>query len=166
MFTSQRLQAVPPSRDVEVRVRRLDEVVCQLDVRGTLGAAGVAGVARQIDAVLADDVRWLIVDVAGATAAAGGFDSLAAALVATARECRVRRGELIVTGAPPEVVAGFAAYEPARRPALAANSDQAIMILKMLRPKTRIGAPGGAESRARRRATSLTLPRIEPRPTA
>ena len=51
------------------------------------------------------------------------------------------------------------AYEVAHRPALAANVDQAIMILKMLRPKTAVPRP-------KQRITSLTLPRIEPRGSA
>jgi hypothetical protein len=37
--------------------------------------------------------------------------------------------------------------------------DQAVMILKMLRPKTDIRRPS---QRAKQRITSLTLPRIEP----
>ena len=43
--------------------------------------------------------------------------------------------------------------------AQAANVDQAIIILKMLRPKTDIRPP---QPRAKQRITSLTLPRIEP----
>jgi hypothetical protein len=42
---------------------------------------------------------------------------------------------------------------------MAANVDQAVMILKMLRPKTDIRRP---PARAKQRITSLTLPRIEP----
>jgi hypothetical protein len=38
--------------------------------------------------------------------------------------------------------------------------DQAIMILKMLRPKTAVARP---TPRAKQRISSLTLPRIEPR---
>ena len=40
-----------------------------------------------------------------------------------------------------------------------ANVDQAVMILKMLRPKTAVKRP---TERAKQRITSLTLPRIEP----
>jgi hypothetical protein len=80
-------------------------------------------------------------------------------LVATARELRARRGELIVVAAPADVVDRLAAYEQSERPAIAANVDQALMILKMLRPKTEIRRP-------RKRITSLTLPRIEPPATA
>ena len=159
MFTSQRLKAVPPAGAVEVREQRLDEVVDLLEVRGTLGPENVGAVARHIDAALRAGVRWLIVDLAAAEQVS---DPMVAALVATAHECRVRRGELIVTGVAPEVAPRFSAYDPPQRPALAASVDQAIMILKMLRPKTQLG---GAGDRARQRVTSLTLPRIEPRAT-
>ena len=57
-------------------------------------------------------------------------------LVATARELRRRRGELILVAAAPEVAERLTDYAVADRPALAANVDQALMILKMLRPKT------------------------------
>ena len=57
----------------------------------------------------------------------------------------------------------LAAYDVAHRPAVAANVDQAVMILKMLRPKTDIRRP---PQRAKQRITSLTLPRIEPPATA
>ena len=52
-----------------------------------------------------------------------------------------------------------AEYAPPHRPALAANVDQAVMILKMLRPKTAVQRPS---QRAKQRITSLTLPRVEP----
>jgi hypothetical protein len=84
-----------------------------------------------------------------------------AALVATARELRTRRGELIISGSAPDVAQRLGAYDVSVRPALASNVDQAIMILKMLRPKT---GREGAGARARQRITSMTLPRIEPRP--
>jgi anti-anti-sigma regulatory factor len=156
MFTSQRLKAVPAPGSVEVREQRLDEVVHQLDVRGSLSPENVGTVARRIDAALQAGVRWLIVDLAGADAVS---DPMLHALVATARECRTRRGEVIVTGATPEVTARLTAFDQAERPAMAATVDQAIIILKMLRPKTQLGA-----GRARQRVTSLSLPRIEPRP--
>jgi anti-anti-sigma regulatory factor len=158
MFTSQRLRAVVPPGEVSVREQRLDTVVHQLDVRGSLVAENVPDVARRIDAALTAGVRWLIIDISEAGPVA---DPFIAALVATARECRNRRGELIVSGAAPDVSARLAAYEVAHRPAVAANADQAIMILKMLRPKTKVQRPA---DRARQRITSLTLPRIEPRP--
>jgi anti-anti-sigma regulatory factor len=158
MFTSQRLHAVVPPGQVSVREQRLDAVLHQLEVRGSLAAENVGEVARRIDAALGAGVRWLIVDLGEAMPVA---DPMIAALVATARECRSRRGELIVAGAAPDVAARISAFEVAHRPALAANVDQAIMILKMLRPKTKVNRP---TDRARQRITSLTLPRIEPRP--
>jgi anti-anti-sigma regulatory factor len=156
MFTSQRLRAVVPPGDVAIREQRLDAVVHQLDIRGSLAAENIADVARRIDAALQAGVRWLIVDLAEARPVA---DPMIAALVATARECRSRRGELIVSGADPDVAARISAYDVAHRPALAANADQAVMILKMLRPKTDIRRP---PQRAKQRISSLTLPRIEP----
>ena len=147
-----------PQGEVAIREQRLDEVVHQLEVAGTLGAENVAQVARRIDAALAGGVRWLIVDLSGASPVA---DPMLAALVATAQALRSRRGELIVAGAAPDVAERLGAYDVAHRPALAANVDQAIMILKMLRPKTKLQRP---EGRARQKITSLTLPRIEPRP--
>ena len=53
----------------------------------------------------------------------------------------------------------LAAYHAAHQPAQAATVDQAIMILKMLRPKTAVQRPS---QRAKQRITSLTLPRVEP----
>jgi anti-anti-sigma regulatory factor len=158
MFTSQQLRAVVPPGQVGIREHRLDEVVHQFEIRGSLGPENVPEVARRIDGALANGVRWLILDLDGVDPVS---DSMLAALVATARELRSRRGELIVAGAEPSVGERLNAYEVAQRPALAANVDQAIMILKMLRPKTSIGRP---ETRAKQRITSLTLPRIEPRP--
>ena len=76
-----------------------------------------------------------------------------------ARALRSRKGELIVAGARGDVAERLAAIEVAHRPAQAASVDQAIMILKMLRPKTDIRRP---QPRAKQRITSLTLPRIEP----
>lgn len=154
MFTSQRIRAVVPPGAVSVREHRLDDVVTQLEVSGELRAENIGEVARKLDLALSSGVRWLIVDLAGTTAVA---DPMVAALVATARECRSRRGEVIVTGAPEDVAARLSAYDVAQRPAMAASVDQALMILKMMRPKTRV-------DRARQRITSLTLPRIEPRP--
>jgi anti-anti-sigma regulatory factor len=157
MFTSQQLRAVVPPGGFDVREQRLDDVVHHIEVRGSLSAERVPEVARRIDHALANGTRWLILDLAEAAEVA---DPMLAALVATARELRSRRGELIVAGAAPELAQRLGAYEVASRPALASNVDQAIMILKMLRPKTRVGPDG----RARQKITSLTLPRIEPRP--
>ena len=81
-----------------------------------------------------------------------------AGLVESAGALRARRGELIVAGAPPAVAQRLATYDVAHRPAVAANVDQAVMILKMLRPKTDIRRP----PTRKQRISSLTLPRIEP----
>ena len=60
----------------------------------------------------------------------------------------MRRGEMIVAGSPDDVAGRLGAWEVAHRPALAANVDQAVMILKMLRPKTDGPAPGAARQAA------------------
>ena len=156
MFTSQKLRAVIKPGALAIREQRLDDVVHQLDVRGTLDGTTVPELARRVDAALAGGVRWLIVDIADT---AGDVDQAIAALVAAARELRSRKGELIVAGARGDVAERLAAIEVAHRPAQAASVDQAIMILKMLRPKTDIRRP---QPRAKQRITSLTLPRIEP----
>jgi anti-anti-sigma regulatory factor len=156
MFTSQSLRAVVPPGALTVSEQRLDDVVHQLDVRGTLDATTMGELTRRIDAALAGGVRWLIVDIAEATAVE---DAALDALVTAARELRARKGELIVAGAQGDVAQRLAGLEVAYRPAQAANVDQAIMILKLLRPKTDIQ---GQQPRAKQRITSLTLPRIEP----
>lgn len=156
MFTSQSLRAVVKPGTLAVREQRLDDVVHQLDVRGTLDERTLPQLAGRIDAALAGGVRWLIVDLSGTVSVA---DQALGALVAAARELRSRNGELIVAGAPEPVAQRLAAFEVAHRPAQAASVDQAIMILKMLRPKTDIRRP---QPRAKQRITSLTLPRIEP----
>jgi anti-anti-sigma regulatory factor len=156
MFTSQSLRAVVPPGALTVSEQRLDDVVHQLDVRGTLDATTMGELTRRIDAALAGGVRWLIVDIAEATAVE---DAALDALVTAARELRTRKGELIVAGAPGDVAQRLAGLEVAHRPAQAANVDQAIMILKLLRPKTDIQRQ---QPRAKQRITSLTLPRIEP----
>jgi anti-anti-sigma regulatory factor len=156
MFTSQSLRAVVKPGALVVREQRLDDVVHELDVRGTLDARTVGELARRVDAALAGGVRWLIVDVAGTVTIS---DEALAALVKAGRELRSRKGELIVAGAPGDAARRLAAFDVAHRPAQAASVDQAIMILKMLRPKTAIERP---QPRAKQRITSLTLPRIEP----
>jgi anti-anti-sigma regulatory factor len=156
MFTSQSLRAVVRPGALAAREQRLDDVVHAIELRGTLDEANAPEMARRVDAALAGGVRWLIVDLAEAVNVSDGALN---ALVATARELRTRRGELIVAGAGPDVAERLGAHEVAHRPALAANVDQAIMILKMLRPKTDIHR---TPQRARQRITSLTLPRIEP----
>ena len=144
MFTPPSLKAVPT--DGVIREQRLDDVVHHLELRGSPGAAELR---RRIDAALASGVRWLLVDLERAGVVPESV------LSATARELRARRGELIL------ICAGdrFGDCAIAERPAVAADVDQALMILKMLRPKTQVRPP-------RRRITSLTLPRIEPPATA
>ena len=157
MFTSQSLRAVVRPGAFAVREQRLDDVVHQMDLRGTLDDANAPELARRIDAALSGGVRWLIVDLAEADPVA---DPALETLVNAARELRSRRGELIVAGDTADLTPRFAAWDPNHRPAVAANAQQALMILKMLRPKTAIGADTSA--RPRKRITSLTLPRIEP----
>jgi hypothetical protein len=148
MFTPPSVRSTPS--EGAVREQRLDDVLHHLEVKG---APAVGELGRRIDAALASGVRWLMIDLERATVVP---DSV---LVATARELRSRRGELILVAAPADVVDRLAGYAVGDRPALAANVDQALMILKMLRPKTEIRRP-------RKRITSLTLPRIEPPATA
>lgn len=156
MFTSQSLRAVVKPGTVAFREHRLDDVVHQIDVSGTLVDANAGELGRRIEAALGGGVRWLILDVSEAPEVS---DAVLASLVHAAAALRMRKGELIVAGAVPPVAARLAAYDVAHRPAVAANVDQAVMILKMLRPKTDIQRPG---QRAKQRISSLTLPRIEP----
>jgi len=156
MFTSQSLRAIVRPGAMAIREHRLDDVVHQVEVRGTLSAETTPELARRLDAALSGGVRWLIADLTGVTDVS---DEALAALVKAARELRARRGELIVAGSPADVAQRLNAWEVAHRPALAATVDQAVMILKMLRPKTDIRRPS---QRAKQRITSLTLPRIEP----
>src|SRR5918994_510302 len=95
MFTSQSLRAVVRPGALTVREQRLDDVVHQLDVRGTLGPETIGELARRVDAALAAGVRWLIVDIAETASVA---DEALAAIVAAGRELRSRKGELIVAG--------------------------------------------------------------------
>ena len=74
-------------------------------------------------------------------------------------ELRGRSGELILISSAPEVADAVALYEPSMRPAVATSVDQALTILKLLRPKTEIQPP-------RKWVTPLSLPRIEPPATA
>jgi hypothetical protein len=144
LFTPPTLHAAPT--DGVIREQRLDDVVHHLELRGSPAAAELG---RRIDAALTSGVRWLLVDLERAA------EVPESVLTATTRDLRARRGELIVIGAGDR----FADCASAERPALAANVDQALMILKMLRPKTQVRRP-------RTRITSLTLPRIEPGATA
>ncbi len=156
MFTSQSLRAVVKPGTVAFREHRLDDVVHQIDVSGTLNDASAPELGRRIEAVLNDGVRWLILDLSAAQEVS---DGVLASVVNAAAALRTRKGELIVAGTVPPVAQRLAAYDVAHRPAVAANVDQAVMILKMLRPKTDIRRP---QQRAKQRISSLTLPRIEP----
>jgi anti-anti-sigma regulatory factor len=157
MFTSQSLRAVVRPGDLAVREQRLDDVVHQMDLKGSVADANAPELERRIGAALAGGVRWLIVDLGDANPVG---DAALHALSSAVTELRSRRGELILAGAPPDVGPRLNQYEVSQRPALAANVDQAIMILKMLRPKTAVDRP---TPRAKQRISSLTLPRIEPR---
>lgn len=150
MFTSQSLRAVPKPGSVGFNEHRLDDVVHQIDVTGAL--EDISELSRRIEAALAGGVRWLILDLSEAAVVS---DSVLEGLVDAAGALRARKGELIVAGAQRHIAQRLAAYDVAHRPAVAANVDQAVMILKMLRPKTDI-------RRAKQRITSLQLPRIEP----
>jgi anti-anti-sigma regulatory factor len=156
MFTSQSLRAVVEPGTAAFREHRLDDVVHQIDVAGTLGDGTSAELGRRIEAALGGGVRWLILDVAATTEIS---DGVLASLVDAAAALRARKGELIVAGAAAPVAQRLASYDVAHRPAVAANVDQAVMILKMLRPKTDIRRP---PQRTKQRISSLTLPRIEP----
>jgi anti-anti-sigma regulatory factor len=157
MFTSQSLRSVVRPGDLAVREQRLDDVVHQMDLKGSVADANAPELERRINAALAGGVRWLIVDLGDANPVG---DAALSALSSAVTELRSRRGELILAGAPPDVGPRLNEYEVSQRPALAANVDQAIMILKMLRPKTAVDRP---TPRAKQRISSLTLPRIEPR---
>ena len=157
MFTSQSLRAVVRPGDLAVREQRLDDVVHQMDLKGSVADANAPELERRIGAALAGGVRWLIMDLGEANPVG---DAALASLSTAVCELRSRRGELILAGAPPDVGPRLNEYPVAHRPALAANVDQAIMILKMLRPKTAVDRP---TPRAKQRISSLTLPRIEPR---
>jgi anti-anti-sigma regulatory factor len=156
MFTSQSLRAVVKPGTVAFREHRLDDVVHQIDVSGALDDTSSGELGRRFEAALNSGVRWLILDIGEAPEVS---DGVLRSLVGAAAALRARKGELIVAGAAPAVAQRLAAYDVAHRPAVAANVDQAVMILKMLRPKTDIRRP---PARAKQRITSLTLPRIEP----
>jgi anti-anti-sigma regulatory factor len=157
MFTSQSLRAVAKPGSLAFHEHRLDDVVHQIDVQGHLDQMGELG--RRIGDALAGGVRWLIVDLHEAV---GVSDAVLDGLVQFAGSLRARKGELIVAGATGTVAQRLGSYDVAHRPAVAANVDQAVMILKMLRPKTDIRRP---PARTKQRISSLTLPRIEPPPS-
>ena len=137
---------------MSVHAQRLDDVVHYVEIRGEPAAGEFE---RSIDRALKAGARWVIVDLERATLPAVPEGPLAVA----GCELRERRGELILVSASPVVADSVARYEVANRPALAASLDQALMILKLLRPKTEIRRP-------RRRITSMSLPAIEPPATA
>ena len=106
--------------------------------RGELG--------RRIEAALAGGVRWLILDLAEAV---GVSDAVLDGLVEAAGALRARKGELIVAGAHAERrAAARAPTTSPTGPAVAANVDQAVMILKMLRPEDRHPPPAAAREAA------------------
>ena len=63
MFTSQSLRAVVRPGAISIREHRLDDVVHQVEVRGTIDAQTTRELARRIDGALAAGVRWLIADL-------------------------------------------------------------------------------------------------------
>jgi hypothetical protein len=136
---------------MSIHAQRLDDVVHYVEVRGT----PVGGeLERTVGDALAAGARWLIdVERAALTPAAE------APLATAGRALRGRNGELILVSTAAAVADRISTYDVANRPALAANVDQALMILKLLRPSTQIRRP-------RKRITSLTLPAIEPPATA
>src|SRR5215203_3569248 len=100
MFTSQSLRSVVRPGDLAVREQRLDDVVHQMDLKGSLDDGNAPELERRIDAALAGGVRWLIVDLAEANPVG---DQALDALSNAVRELRSRRGELILAGAAPDV---------------------------------------------------------------
>jgi len=137
---------------VSVHAQRLDDVVHFLEIRG---APAAGELERLIDAALTVGCRWLIVDLERAQLS----PAVEVPLAAAGNLLRERRGELILVSASPAVADRVSARDVANRPALAADIDQALMILKLLRPKTAIKRP-------RKRITSITLPAVEPPATA
>jgi len=137
---------------MSVHAQRLDDVVHFVEVRGEPAGGELE---RAVGDALGAGARWLIVDVERAALTPAAEAPLAAA----GQQLRERNGELILVSTATAVADRISRYDIARRPALAANVDQALMILKLLRPSTQIRRP-------RKRITSLTLPAIEPPATA
>jgi hypothetical protein len=140
------------SGPMSVHAQRLDDVVHFVEVRG---APARGELERTVEDALGAGARWLIVDVERAALTPAAEAPLAAA----GQQLRDRNGELILVSTATAVADRISRYDVAKRPALAANVDQALMILKLLRPSTQIRRP-------RKRITSLTLPAIEPPATA
>jgi anti-anti-sigma regulatory factor len=141
---------------VTFREHHLGDVVHQIDAVGEMPEQAAPELDRRLHAAMEHGARWLIVDLAEALNVA---DGVLGVLLAAARDLHMRKGELILAGASPAVVRRLEETDLGRRPALAAGVDQALIILKMLRPKTTLEAPA---SRAKQRISSLSLPRIEP----
>src|ERR687898_578493 len=93
MFTSQSLRAVVPPGALVVREQRLDDVVHQLDVRGTLDAATLGELSRRIDAVLAGNTD-------------GRMDGAPTLVHEMSKDRTLGPGDLSSTGTPPGVAAG------------------------------------------------------------
>ena len=143
MSTSHSLRDAVRPGELAVREQRLDDLVHQMHLKGSVADANAPELERRVDAAVAAGVRWLIVDLGEADPVGDAALRLVSRAV---RELRSRRGELILAAAPPDVGPRLQEYEAADRPALAADIDQAIMILKMLRPK-----PAAARSTPRKR---------------
>ena len=113
MFTSQSLRSVVRPGDLAVREQRLDDVVHQMDLKGSVADANAPELERRIDAALAGGVRWLIVDLGDANPVG---DAALRALSTAVTELRSRRGELILAGAPPDVGPRLNEYEVSAAP--------------------------------------------------
>src|SRR5919112_820983 len=107
MFTSQSLRAVVKPGSAHFGEHRLDDVVHQIDVRGTLDDNAGRELARRVESALAGGVRWLILDIGEAVDVS---DRVLESLVSAAGALRARRGELIVAGASRSVTERLAAY--------------------------------------------------------
>jgi anti-anti-sigma regulatory factor len=156
MFTPPDQRAAVPPGALAIREQRLDDAVLLLDVGGTLDEETLGDLTERVDAALAGDVRWLVVDLAHAVSVA---DAALDALVAAARRLRARKGELIVAGAPAPAGQRLVERDAVNGPAQVASVDEVVMLLK------RLGAPTSGrrpEPRARQRIAALTLPRLEP----
>ena len=111
MFTSQSLRAVVPPGALTVREQRLDDVVHQLDVRGTLDASTSASSRAASMPRWRGGVRWLIVDLADARRSRRDDRRPGQQPRAS---CARASGELILSGAAPDVAARIS--PPTRSP--------------------------------------------------
>jgi hypothetical protein len=129
---------VPRSlRGLGLREAWLDPAVLLLEVRGE---ARPDELAERVTA--AAGVRWLVLDLAGATEVPA---DLPGALLGPARALRAAGGELVLTGAPPPL--GWDGFVRLR------SVDEVLALLKPPRP--------GARPRARERVEALRLPRVD-----